>query len=225
MRAIGVDLGARNVIREVRGQKPHEPGNLFGLRHAILAANASGKPSRIRFHFSSCPQLLPIASPLPPIQVPLLVDGYWDPASHPNTQAPLADGAIPFDAELCAILVGSGSPLPETAFSIAPGAGPGVHVAGVVRDELVGGRAIAAIRPEDLMVGTVGENQLNVTVEVVEYHGREQSVQGRLGDSEAVFFRTDKRLAPGDQVTLSVPTERVLLFSTVAAAAPAELVT
>ncbi|MBA8882777.1 right-handed parallel beta-helix repeat-containing protein [Dokdonella fugitiva] len=105
-----------------------DPGNLFGLRHAILAANASGKPSRIRFHFSSCPQLLPIASPLPPIQVPLLVDGYWDPASHPNTQAPLADGAIPFDAELCAILVGSGSPLPETAFSIAPGAGPGVHV-------------------------------------------------------------------------------------------------
>jgi putative spermidine/putrescine transport system ATP-binding protein len=103
--------------------------------------------------------------------------------------------------------------------------GPGVHVAGVVRDNLVGGRAIAAIRPEDLVVGTVGENQLSVVVEVVEYHGREQSVQGRLGDGESVFFRTDKRLAPGDQVTLSVPTERVLLFSTEAAAAPAELVT
>jgi len=103
--------------------------------------------------------------------------------------------------------------------------GPGVHVAGVVRDNLVGGRAIAAIRPEDLVVGTVGENQLSVVVEVVEYHGREQSVQGRLGDGESVFFRTDKRLAPGDQVMLSVPTERVLLFSTEAAAAPAELVT
>ncbi|MGN6521449.1 MAG: choice-of-anchor Q domain-containing protein [Dokdonella sp.] len=105
-----------------------DPANLFGLRHAINAANASGRPSRIRFHFSSCPQLLPIGSPLPPIQVPLLVDGYWDPGSHPNTQPPLPDGAIPFDADLCAILIGSGSPLPETAFSIAPNAGPDVHV-------------------------------------------------------------------------------------------------
>jgi putative spermidine/putrescine transport system ATP-binding protein len=103
--------------------------------------------------------------------------------------------------------------------------GAGVRLTGVVRDELVGGRAIAAIRPEDLLVGTVGENQLNVTVEVVEYHGREQSVQGRLADGEAVFFRSDKRLAPGDQVTLGVPTERVVLFSTDSVGAPTELVT
>jgi putative spermidine/putrescine transport system ATP-binding protein len=103
--------------------------------------------------------------------------------------------------------------------------GPGVRLTGVVRDELVGGRAIAAMRPEDLMVGALGENQLDVVVEVVEYHGREQSVQGKLPDGSPVFFRSDKRLAPGDEVSLGVPTERVLLYSTDSAAAPAELVT
>jgi putative spermidine/putrescine transport system ATP-binding protein len=98
--------------------------------------------------------------------------------------------------------------------------GDGVRLTGVVRDTLPGGRAVAAIRPEDLVVGEAGGNQLEAVVEVVEYHGREQAAQARLASGVAVYFRTDKRPAPGERVVLGVPTERVLLFSTAAAAEP-----
>lgn len=93
-------------------------------------------------------------------------------------------------------------------------AGPqGMKLTGELREALTGGRATAAIRPDDLLVGEAGDNRLEVTAEVVEYHGREQAVQGRLADGSAIHFRTDKRLAPGDRVTLCVPIERVLVFA------------
>jgi putative spermidine/putrescine transport system ATP-binding protein len=104
-------------------------------------------------------------------------------------------------------------------------AAKGVRLAGTVCDQLGGGHAVAAIRPEDFVVGANGDSEIDVVVEVVEYHGREQSVQARLPDNTAVFFRTDKRLAPGDAVSLSAPVQRVRLFSTDAPAAPAEVVT
>jgi putative spermidine/putrescine transport system ATP-binding protein len=100
----------------------------------------------------------------------------------------------------------------------------GMKLRGVNCDDVNAGRAIAAIRPEDFAVGTAGAdaNRLEVTAEVVEYHGREQSVEGRLRSGEAVHFRSDARLAPGDAITLSVPEERVLVFSPDTPAAPTE---
>ncbi|PZS19557.1 MAG: spermidine/putrescine ABC transporter ATP-binding protein [Pseudonocardiales bacterium] len=91
--------------------------------------------------------------------------------------------------------------------------GDGLKLRGVNCEAISSGRAVAAIRPEDFVVGKAIANRLEVGVEVVEYHGRDQSVQGRLRTGEAVHFRTDQRLAPGDDVTLSVPEERVLVFS------------
>jgi putative spermidine/putrescine transport system ATP-binding protein len=70
-----------------------------------------------------------------------------------------------------------------------------------------------AIRPEDFVVGDVTANSVEVTVEIVEYHGRELSVSARLPSGEPVYFRTDKRLAPGDTAKISVPAERVLVFA------------
>ena len=101
--------------------------------------------------------------------------------------------------------------------------GHGVRLTGVNRSAGEGGRAIAAVRPEDLVVGGDGNgNRLEVKAEIVEYHGRELSVQARMSDGTSVYFRTHERLAPGDSVALTVPAARVLVFSADEAAAQEE---
>jgi putative spermidine/putrescine transport system ATP-binding protein len=92
--------------------------------------------------------------------------------------------------------------------------GEGVSLVGVNRGELSGGAAIAAFRPTDVtVVSAEGENTLRGSVEVVEYHGREQAVEARLPDGQALHVRTESRLAPGDDVLFHVPRERVLVFA------------
>jgi putative spermidine/putrescine transport system ATP-binding protein len=98
-----------------------------------------------------------------------------------------------------------------TAGSSVTVEGAGVRLAG--RGTLTEGAAKVAIRPEDFVVGDGTENALDVTVEIVEYHGRELSVSARLETGVPVYFRTDKRLAPGDTVKIGVPAERVLVFA------------
>jgi putative spermidine/putrescine transport system ATP-binding protein len=73
------------------------------------------------------------------------------------------------------------------------------------------GRATVAIRPEDFVVGG-DENRLDAKVRVVEYHGREQLVEADLAGGQTVHFRTAERLAPGDDVKLGVPADRVLAY-------------
>jgi putative spermidine/putrescine transport system ATP-binding protein len=93
-------------------------------------------------------------------------------------------------------------------------AGPETRLTGVDRDGVRGGRAVAAIRPEDVsVVGADAANRIPVTVEVVEYHGREQAVQARLDRGDELHFRTTERLAPGDKVDVGAPPERVLVFA------------
>ncbi|MQY10113.1 Spermidine/putrescine import ATP-binding protein PotA [Streptomyces sp. RB5] len=75
-----------------------------------------------------------------------------------------------------------------------------------------GQRATAALRPEDITV-TTAPGGLRAAVEVVEYHGREMVVQGRLKDGQEVHFTTPERLAPGDDVRLTAPEHRVLVFA------------
>jgi putative spermidine/putrescine transport system ATP-binding protein len=91
--------------------------------------------------------------------------------------------------------------------------GDGIRLTGTNRDGLTDGPAKVAIRPEDFVVGEGAENALDVTVEIVEYHGRELSVSARLPNGVPVYFRTDKRLAPGDPAKIGVPAERVLVFA------------
>jgi putative spermidine/putrescine transport system ATP-binding protein len=89
----------------------------------------------------------------------------------------------------------------------------GVELVGVKREE-VADSAVAAVRPEDFAVVTeAGRNTLDATVEIVEYHGREQAVEARLRDGTRLHVRTNSRLAPGDAIRLRVPVERVLVFS------------
>jgi putative spermidine/putrescine transport system ATP-binding protein len=81
-----------------------------------------------------------------------------------------------------------------------------------------GDRVVAAVRPEDvLVVGGPGEegggdNRIAATVEVVEYQGRELAVEVRTAAGRALHLRTGRRLAPGDEVTLTVERERLLVY-------------
>jgi putative spermidine/putrescine transport system ATP-binding protein len=81
---------------------------------------------------------------------------------------------------------------------------PGALV-GSLRD---GDPAVAAIRPEDVQLGSGFE----VTVEVAEYHGREIAAEARTADGLMLHLRTSQRLAPGDKVSVSLPAERLLVF-------------
>ncbi|HEV8557203.1 MAG TPA: ABC transporter ATP-binding protein [Actinophytocola sp.] len=91
----------------------------------------------------------------------------------------------------------------------------GLELVGANRDDLPAGHdAVAAVRPEDFSVaGADVENTIPATVEIVEYHGREQVVEARLSGGLALHVRTTSRLAPGDEVRLAVPPERVLVFA------------
>jgi putative spermidine/putrescine transport system ATP-binding protein len=94
-----------------------------------------------------------------------------------------------------------------------PGSGDGGTIAGRNRDNVSDGdHAVVALRPEDLDV-TTDRAAMPVTVEVVQYHGRELAVQARLGDGQEVHFTTHERLAPGDGVRLTAPQQRVLVFA------------
>ncbi|HKT01588.1 MAG TPA: ABC transporter ATP-binding protein [Rugosimonospora sp.] len=102
--------------------------------------------------------------------------------------------------------------------------GEGFELTGTNRDGLATGTAVAAVRPEDIVVAGDGENPLDLAVEVVEYHGREEAVQGRLPGGQVLRLRTPARLAPGDTVRVCVPANRVLVFAAtggVAAGPPA----
>jgi len=89
---------------------------------------------------------------------------------------------------------------------------PGLELTGLAREK-VGGDAVVAVRPEDFVVSGGGDNPLVVNVEVVEYHGREQAVQGRLAGGQEIRLRSTERLAPGDTVTVCVPRDKVLVFA------------
>jgi putative spermidine/putrescine transport system ATP-binding protein len=90
-----------------------------------------------------------------------------------------------------------------------------LELVGVNRDGLGGGKAVMAVRPEDFSVAgpDTAENVIPAEVEIVEYHGREQVVEARLPGGQPLHMRTTSRLAPGDAVRLTVPSERVLVFA------------
>ncbi|WP_436530990.1 ABC transporter ATP-binding protein [Actinoplanes sp. HUAS TT8] len=86
----------------------------------------------------------------------------------------------------------------------------GVRTAGTPVGSLSDGDpVVAAIRPEDIVLGPGG---VEVTVEVVEYHGREFAAEARTADGLHLHLRTSEHLAPGDKVLVSFPPERLLVF-------------
>jgi putative spermidine/putrescine transport system ATP-binding protein len=89
---------------------------------------------------------------------------------------------------------------------------PGLALEGINGHGDVRHTAIAAIRPEDFVLGLPGPNRVDVTIEVVEYQGREVSVEAVTPGGRKLHFRTPERLKPGDHAVLGVKPDRVLVF-------------
>ena len=77
--------------------------------------------------------------------------------------------------------------------------------------EAVNGPATAAIRPDDLVATPDGP--ITATVEAAEYRGRDFYGFARTADGTELFFRAETRLNSGDQVRLSAPPDRVLVYA------------
>ncbi|MEP9383019.1 ABC transporter ATP-binding protein [Nocardioides sp. KR10-350] len=90
--------------------------------------------------------------------------------------------------------------------------GRGIRLCGVNRGGGTSGAVVAAIRPEDFVLGEVDGNSVDVNVQIAEYHGRELSVEAVTDTDRKIYFRTQERVAPGDRVTLGIPRHRVLVF-------------
>jgi putative spermidine/putrescine transport system ATP-binding protein len=89
--------------------------------------------------------------------------------------------------------------------------GDGLTLTGTpVGDVHPGDEVIAAVRPEDLVIG--GAGGVPATVEVVEYQGREVAVEARTDGGVALNLRSHARPAPGDRIEISVDPARLLVF-------------
>jgi len=72
-----------------------------------------------------------------------------------------------------------------------------------------------AIRPEDLTISTdtdTDADSIKVLAEVVEYHGRELSVQARTTDGGVLHLKTDQPVVAGSTLALTARPDRVLVY-------------
>ena len=85
--------------------------------------------------------------------------------------------------------------------------------------QVPGGKKVsAAIRPEEITVGSAGENVIEGTVQNAEYGGRDSLIDVVTASGILIHARTTQRVAIGDTVKLTVPAERVLVYPAEAAA-------
>jgi putative spermidine/putrescine transport system ATP-binding protein len=94
--------------------------------------------------------------------------------------------------------------------------GHGVELTGLAVGPVASGPATVAIRPDDILVGEAPAgpdgNRIEVSVEVIEYHGRTLAVQARLPQGRALRLRTDVRVERGQVVPVWIPKDQVLVF-------------
>ncbi len=78
----------------------------------------------------------------------------------------------------------------------------------------LGATAVAAIRPDDVVVGgdAAAPNAFRGSVDIVEYLGREDEVIVRLEAGGRLWVRTGTRLAPGESVTVILPPDKVIFL-------------
>jgi putative spermidine/putrescine transport system ATP-binding protein len=91
----------------------------------------------------------------------------------------------------------------------------GMKLRGKTRHTLApGAQVVAGIRPDDIVVGgdAAGPNAFRAKAKIVEYLGREDEVIVELEGAGRIWVRTAARLAPGENLTVVLPPERVLFF-------------
>jgi putative spermidine/putrescine transport system ATP-binding protein len=94
-------------------------------------------------------------------------------------------------------------------------AGNGMKICGKTRHSFTpGASVVAAIRPDDVVVGgdAGGPNAFRAKVDIVEYLGREDEAIVTLEVGGRLWVRTATRLAPGENVTVVLPPDRVIFL-------------
>jgi putative spermidine/putrescine transport system ATP-binding protein len=82
---------------------------------------------------------------------------------------------------------------------------------GVLMEQAAAADAVAAIRPEDLVVAPDGP--IEADAEACEYRGRSFFGSARTIDGMEVFFRSDRPVAAGDTVRLAADPAQVLVYA------------
>jgi len=103
--------------------------------------------------------------------------------------------------------------LRETAGRVDLG-GPDMQLTGIRKQEGNGKRAFVAIRPEEITLGDGpgGRNTIAARVDNVEYCGRDSLVDVITPTGTRLHVRATTSPALGDNVTVNVPVERVLVY-------------
>ncbi|MBV8913761.1 MAG: ABC transporter ATP-binding protein [Acetobacteraceae bacterium] len=87
-----------------------------------------------------------------------------------------------------------------------------VELRGRVQEEVApGGRAVLAVRPEDLVAEPGGS--LSATVVSTEFRGHDFTGFGRMGDGTELVFTSTSGASPGSIVQLAASPERALIFA------------
>jgi putative spermidine/putrescine transport system ATP-binding protein len=88
----------------------------------------------------------------------------------------------------------------------------GALIEGVPRSTLTEGRAIAVLRPDDLVPAPPGGNALAATVEAIEYRGREFHGLARTAQGTQLHFSSAEPFALGTAISLAADPKQVLIF-------------
>ncbi|MCX7556223.1 right-handed parallel beta-helix repeat-containing protein [Xanthomonadaceae bacterium JHOS43] len=109
------------------------------LRQALIDANAAPNVNRIHFNMSgACPRVITLASLLPTIAEPVVIDGYTQPGSSRNTTA------IGNNATLCVVLNGANQITGAYGLNVATTASPEATVS--IEGLGFSGHSIAAVQ-------------------------------------------------------------------------------
>jgi len=94
--------------------------------------------------------------------------------------------------------------------------GPDVALTGVRKQPLTDGRAMVAIRPEEIVIGEApdGGNTIVARVDNVEYCGRDSLLDVVTAGGTKLHVRAGGAIALGDMVRVHIPVERVLVYPT-----------
>jgi len=94
-------------------------------------------------------------------------------------------------------------------------AGNGMKIRGKARHPFASGASVvAAIRPDDVVVGgdAGAPNVFRAKVDIVEYLGREDEAIMALEAGGRLWVRTSARVAPGENVIVAFPSDRVIFL-------------
>ncbi len=87
-----------------------------------------------------------------------------------------------------------------------------LRLTGTAMQTLTGKRAWVAIRPEELAAAATGPNLIEGVIDNAEYCGRDSLIDVRTAAGAVLHARAPASSTSGEQVRLTVPAERVLVY-------------